>query len=90
MSEVAPPRERRGYSRIRARTRSPMNALITGIAAFFFFALGVICPHDFIYLPALLSVIVVGGYLGGTIFWRLALGSAGSRRRVNEPAGVTR
>lgn len=39
-----------------------MNALITGIAAFSFFALGVICPHDFIYLPALLSVVVAGGY----------------------------
>jgi hypothetical protein len=32
-----------------------MNALITGIVAFFFFALGAICPHDFIYVPALLS-----------------------------------
>jgi hypothetical protein len=45
-----------------------MNALITGIVAFFLFALGVICPHEFIYVPALLSIIVVGGYVGGTIF----------------------
>lgn len=45
-----------------------MNALITGIVAFFFFALGAICPHDFIYVPAPLSIIVVGGYVGGTIF----------------------
>lgn len=45
-----------------------MNALITGIVAFFIFALGVICPHEFVYLPALLSIIIVGGYVGGTIF----------------------
>jgi hypothetical protein len=45
-----------------------MNALITGIAAFFISALGVICPHEFIYVPALFSVIVAGGYVGGTIF----------------------
>jgi hypothetical protein len=45
-----------------------MNALITGIVAFFFFALGAICPHDFIYVPALLSIVVAGGYVGGTIF----------------------
>jgi hypothetical protein len=45
-----------------------MNALITGIAAFFFSALGVICPHEFVYVPALFSVIVAGGYVGGTIF----------------------
>ncbi len=36
-----------------------MNALITGIAAFRFLPLrwALICPHDFIYLPALLSVV---------------------------------
>ena len=49
-------------------TGQPMNALVTGIAAFFLFALGAICPHDFIYVPALRSIIVVGGYVGGTIF----------------------
>src|SRR3954471_13606891 len=46
----------------------PMNALITGIAAFFFAALGTMCPHRIVYLPALFSVVVVGGYVGGTIF----------------------
>lgn len=45
-----------------------MNALITGIAAFFISALGVICPHELVYVPALFSVIVAGGYVGGTIF----------------------
>ena len=45
-----------------------MNALITGIAAFFLAALAAICPHEFVYVPALLSVLVVGGYVGGTIF----------------------
>jgi tetratricopeptide (TPR) repeat protein len=45
-----------------------MNALIIGIAAFFIAALGALCPHDFVYVPALLSVIVAGGYAGGTIF----------------------
>jgi hypothetical protein len=44
-----------------------MNALITGIAAFVVAALGAICPDEFVYVPALLSVIVVGGYVGGTI-----------------------
>jgi len=45
-----------------------MNALITGIAAFFVSALGVICPHELVYVPALFSIIVAGGYVGGTIF----------------------
>lgn len=45
-----------------------MNALVTGIAAFFIAALGVICPHEYVYVPALFSVIVAGGYVGGTIF----------------------
>ena len=45
-----------------------MNALITGIAAFFLVALGTMCPHQSVYLPALFSVVVVGGYVGGTIF----------------------
>ncbi len=51
-----------------ARTKDCMNALISGIAGFFFSALGVICPDELIYVPALLSVIVAGGYVGGTIF----------------------
>jgi hypothetical protein len=45
-----------------------MNALIIGTVAFFLFSLGSICPHDFIYVPALLSVVVAGGHVGGTIF----------------------
>ena len=45
-----------------------MNALITGIAAFFIAALGAICPHAHVYVPALLSIVVAGGYVGGTIF----------------------
>lgn len=45
-----------------------MNALVTGIAAFFVAALGTICPHEYIYVPALFSVVVAGGYVGGTIF----------------------
>jgi len=45
-----------------------MNALVTGIAAFFIAALGAICPHDFVNVPALFSVIVAGGYVGGAIF----------------------
>jgi hypothetical protein len=45
-----------------------MNALVTGVAAFFVAALGAICPHDFVNVPALFSVIVAGGYVGGTIF----------------------
>jgi len=45
-----------------------MYALVTGITAFFVAALGALCPHDFICVPALLSVIVAGGYVGGTIF----------------------
>jgi len=55
-------------SLVNSRAWSTMNALITGTLAFFLFALGSICPHDFIYVPALLSVIVAGGYVGGTIF----------------------
>jgi hypothetical protein len=45
-----------------------MNALVAGIAAFFIAALAALCPHDFVYVPALLAVIVAGGYVGGTIF----------------------
>lgn len=45
-----------------------MNALVTGIAAFFIAALGAICPHQHVYVPALFSIIVAGGYVGGTIF----------------------
>jgi hypothetical protein len=45
-----------------------MNALITGIAAFFIAALGAICPNEHVYVPALFSIIVAGGYVGGTIF----------------------
>jgi hypothetical protein len=45
-----------------------MNALVTGIAAFFVAALGVICPNDVVYVPALLAIVVSGGYVGGTIF----------------------
>jgi len=45
-----------------------MNALVTGIAAFFIAALGTLFPHDVVYVPALFSVIVAGGYVGGTIF----------------------
>ncbi|MEJ1963940.1 MAG: hypothetical protein WDO56_21285 [Gammaproteobacteria bacterium] len=45
-----------------------MNALITGIAAFFVAALGVICPREAVYVPALFSIVVAGGYVGGTIF----------------------
>ena len=45
-----------------------MNALVTGIAAFFFAAMGTICSHEHVYVPALFSVIVAGGYVGGTIF----------------------
>ena len=47
---------------------SLMNALITGIAAFFIAALGAICPHAHVYVPALFSTVVAGGYVGGTIF----------------------
>jgi hypothetical protein len=45
-----------------------MNALITGFAAFFVAALGTICPHDVVYMPSLLMVLVADGYVGGTIF----------------------
>jgi hypothetical protein len=45
-----------------------MIALTTGIAAFFLAALGAMCPRECVYLPALFSIIVVGGYVGGTIF----------------------
>ena len=30
-------------------------------------ALGAICPHDFVYVPALLAIIVVGGHVGGML-----------------------
>lgn len=45
-----------------------MNALATGIAAFFISAVSVLCPHAYVHVPALFAVIVVGGYVGGTIF----------------------
>jgi hypothetical protein len=45
-----------------------MNALITGIAAFFIASLGAICPNEYVYVPALFAVVVAGGYVGGTIF----------------------
>jgi hypothetical protein len=45
-----------------------MNALVTGIIAFFVAALGSICPNPHVYLPALFSLIVAGGYVGGTLF----------------------
>jgi hypothetical protein len=45
-----------------------MNALVTGICAFIVAALGAICPNEYVYLPALFSVIVTGGHVGGTIF----------------------
>jgi tetratricopeptide (TPR) repeat protein len=45
-----------------------MHALVTGIAAFFIAALGALCPHELVYVPSLLSIIVSGGYVGGTIF----------------------
>ena len=45
-----------------------MSGLVTGIVAFFVAALGALCPHHFVYVPALLAVIVAGGYVGGTIF----------------------
>lgn len=45
-----------------------MYALITGIAGFFVAALGAICPNQNVYLPSLFSIIVAGGYVGGTIF----------------------
>src|SRR4051812_41054935 len=45
-----------------------MYALVTGIAAFCIAALGAICPNGHVYVPALFSIIVAGGYVGGTIF----------------------
>ncbi len=64
-----------------------MNARVTGIAAFFFSALGVLCPHAYVCMPALLAVIVVGGYVGGTIF---SLQSEGVYDlRIRESRGVS-
>lgn len=45
-----------------------MRALIAGILAFFVATLGAMCPHELVYMPALFSVSVAGGYLGGTVF----------------------
>ena len=61
-----PSRKRRDPSTQSGGTH--MSALVTGIAAFFVAALGALCPHHFVYVPALLAVIVAGGYVGGTVF----------------------
>jgi hypothetical protein len=67
-----------------------MNALITGIAAFFIAALGALCPPDFVYTPALLSVIVAGGYVGGTIFSLQSDGVYDLRIRENRAISSSR
>jgi hypothetical protein len=60
-----------------------MNALITGISAFFFAALGTMCPHDVIYVPALLIMTTAGGFVGGTIFSLQSEGVYDLRIRVH-------
>jgi PAS domain-containing protein len=37
--------------------------ILVGIAAFFIAALGALCPHEFVYVPSLLSIIVPAEWL---------------------------
>ena len=67
-----------------------MNALAAGIAALFVSALGAICPHDFVYVPALLAIIVVGGHVGGTIFSLQSEGVYELRIRQSGAASTSR
>jgi hypothetical protein len=63
-----------------------MNALIAGMSAFFLAALGAVCPHDVIYLPALLIIMITGGFVGGTIFSLQSEGVYDLRIRVDRSA----
>jgi hypothetical protein len=66
-----------------------MNALIAGIAAFFLAALGTVCPHDVIYVPSLLVIIIAGGFVGGTIFSLQSEGVYDLRIRVHRSAAAS-
>jgi hypothetical protein len=74
-----------------------MSALPIGIVLFVIGALGAICPAQWIYVPALLLIVISGGFIGGTIFsmqsdgvyeLRIRRGSRESQRATVAIGGV--